>query len=81
MSPDVNLFPTIAVYAVKACDKGPDYAATFANDIQARIAALVVTLRHDKSAINSRQWLYGYNATGTKYGDNSFLTLASFKKR
>ena len=81
VSPDLNLFPTIAVYAVKSCDKGVDYASTFANDIQAKLAALTVTLRHDKSALQSRQWLYGYNSVGTKYGDNSFLPLASFKKR
>ena len=81
VSPDVNLFPTIALFAIKSCDKGPDFAGTFANDIQAKLAALVVTIRHDKSALKSRQWLYGYNSAGTKFGDNSFLPLASFKKR
>ena len=81
VSPDTNMFPTIAVYAVKSCDKGADYSSTFPNDIQAKLAALSVTLRHDKSALHARQWLHGYNSIGTKYGDNSFLPLASFKKR
>ena len=81
VSPDVNLYPTIAIYSVKGCDKGADYAATMANDIQARLAALLVTLKHDRAALNSRQWTYGFNSVGTKYGDNSFLPLSSFKKR
>ena len=81
VSPDVNMFPTIALFTVKACDKGLDYAGSFANDIQAKLAALLVTLRHDKAAYHSRQWLHGYNPAGTKYGDNGFLSLASFKKR
>ena len=81
VSPDVNLYPTIALFSVRACDKGTDYASTMANDIQAKLAALLVTMKHDKAAIHSRQWLHGYNTVGTKYGDNSFLPLASFKKR
>lgn len=81
VSPDINLFPTIAVYSVRSCDKGPDFAATMANDLQARMAALMVTLKYDRSAIGSRSWTHGYNSTGTKFGDNSFIPLASFKKR
>ena len=81
VSPDINLFPTIAIYSVRGCDKGPDFASTFANDIQAKLTALLVTLKHDRSALNSRSWTYGYNPSGTKYGDNNFLPLSSFKKR
>ena len=81
VSPDTNLFPTIAVYSVRSCDKGSEFASTLANDIQARLAAILVTLKYVKTAIASRQWTQGYNSTNTKFRDNSFIPLASFKKR
>ena len=79
--PDVNMCVTIPLYVVKGCNKGPKHILDLPGDIQARLAALLVTLKMDSQTIQSRQWVSGFNSPNLKAGDVTFVTLPSFKKR
>ena len=80
VKPSSNMAPTIPLFFVKQANRGGLYCLSHPADVQARIAAAMVTARQCQMNIRSQTWLFGYNSPSQRFGDRRFVALPSYKR-
>ena len=79
LSPKSHLTPTVPIFFLKGCDRGPKYALGLAADLQTRIACCLTIIRQCKKEISSLRWVKGFNVSGVRFGDKRFSNLPTYK--
>ena len=78
---DNDLMPTVPLYFIKNCQKNGNHTLTLPIDIQARLGAVLMTINECQYKVTKHDWSRGFNSVGVRFGDQSFVTLPSFRKR
>ena len=79
LSPKTNMTPTIPIFFIRGCDRGPKYMLGLASDLQSRIAACLTIIKQCQREIFSVKWAKGFNGVGVRFGDKRFNSLPTYK--